>query len=175
MGKRSDFKKIEKDAYQTIDKRAVEVLSLFLPPQTVYAEPCAGEGLLIKDLSSYGHICAYQSDIETGKDAMTLSLEDLDSVRTIITNPPWTRKVLHPMIEHFVNIHPEMVVYMLFDADWMHTKQATELLSNYCTDIMSIGRLKWIPDTNMQGKDNCCWYRFKQNAVEPIRFWERPE
>ena len=44
----------------------------------------------------------------------------------IITNPPWNRKILHPMIEHFADFKP---TWLLFDADWMHTKQSTPYLS----------------------------------------------
>ena len=41
----------------------------------------------------------------------------------IITNPPWDTKILHPMIEHF---RSQNTTWLLFDADWMHTKQSSE-------------------------------------------------
>jgi len=49
--------------------------------------------------------------------------------------------------------------WLLFDADWMHTKQAEEYLSR-CEKIISVGRLKWIADSDHAGKDNCAWYLF---------------
>jgi hypothetical protein len=26
--------------------------------------------------------------------------------------------------------------------------------------VVSVGRVKWIPDSKMTGKDNCAWYHF---------------
>jgi hypothetical protein len=43
------------------------------------------------------------------------------SVRVTITNPPWDRKILHRLIERFSAVGP---TWLLFDADWMHTKQS---------------------------------------------------
>ena len=51
--------------------------------------------------------------------------------------------------------------WLLFDADWMHTKQSAPLMP-YCRAIVSVGRLKWIPDSAMTGKDNAAWYLFDQ-------------
>jgi hypothetical protein len=77
-------------------------------------------------------------------------------VTYFITNPPWTRNLLHPIIDHLSGILP---TWLLLDADWMHTKQAAPYLE-YCTKIVSIGRVKWMEGTKMTGKDNCCWYQF---------------
>jgi hypothetical protein len=72
----------------------------------------------------------------------------------IITNPPWDRKVLHPMINHFAPLKP---TWLLFDADWMHTKQSQPYMP-FLHKIVSVGRIKWFG--NMTGKDNCAWYLF---------------
>ena len=58
------------------------------------------------------------------------------------------------MIDHLCKIAP---TWLLFDADWMHTKQAIPYL-DYCEKIVSIGRVKWFG--NASGKDNSCWYLF---------------
>lgn len=155
MGKRSDFKKRPQDDYPTIDERAVKALIPHLAGIKTYSEPCFGEGRLADmifnltdlDLMSY-------SDID--KNALTIDEIYVSSSDVIITNPPWTRQILHPMILHFKDLRP---TWLLFDADWMHTKQAIPYLK-FCTDIVSVGRLTWIEGTNMTGKDNCCWYRF---------------
>jgi hypothetical protein len=47
---------------------------------------------------------------------------DIQAASMFITNPPWDRKVLHPLIEHLSSIAP---TWLLFDADWMHTKQSS--------------------------------------------------
>lgn len=85
----------------------------------------------------------------------------------IITNPPWSRKLLHPMIEKFMGIAP---TWLLFDANWMFTKQARRYLPN-CVKIVSVGRLKWIPDTTMSAKDDCAWFYFRKDHDDGPRFY----
>jgi len=156
MGKRSEFKRRKNDAYMTWDKRAVLPLVPHIPVGARYAEPCCGDGSLITNLSSHGLICNYSGDIATGQDAMALSDYNIQDCDYVITNPPWTRAILHPMIDHFRKLKP---TWLLFDADWMHTKQAKPYMP-YCWKIASVGRVRWIPDSKMDGKDNVCWYLF---------------
>jgi len=80
-----------------------------------------------------------------------------------ITNPPWDRKILHPMIEHFRMQAP---TWLLFDADWQHTVQAAQFLK-YCSRIVSVGRVSWM-ENGTQGKDNCCWYKFEASACRTL-------
>lgn len=47
MGKRSNFPRIDKDFYSTIDPRAIPPLLAHLGEGVRYAEPCAGAGALI--------------------------------------------------------------------------------------------------------------------------------
>lgn len=160
MGKRSKFDRRKNDLYETFDPRAVAALLPHLRPQTKFIEPCAGRGVLVDQLVSAGHRCLQASDIEPGRDdirqadAMTVEW----SPEAFITNPPWTRSLLHPLIIHLSNQAP---TWLLFDADWMHTKQAAPYLDRLVR-IVSVGRLKWIPDSKMDGKDNCAWYLFNR-------------
>lgn len=190
MGKRSDFERVDKDFYRTIDKRAGDILQPFLldealaiyktrgltRTQLTYAEPCYGQGDLSKQLSSGGHRCAFASDIDglqwyvIERDALELTKEDIIDCDVIITNPPWSRPILHKMITHFSSLKP---TWLLFDADWAHTQQSRDYMKDLCTDIVSVGRLKWIPDTNMSGKDNCAWYRFDINKEGRTTFHGR--
>lgn len=186
MGKRSSFERVEKDFYRTIDPRAVEILSPFLvsidsPPRydelgnheegyVKYAEPCVGDFDLARQLSSHGHVATYMSDISMGIDALSIQKESLLDVDVIITNPPWSRDILHPMITHFSSLRP---TWLLFDADWMHTKQSSPYIKELCTDIVSVGRLKWIEGTTMSGKDNCAWYRFDIGKEQDTKFHGR--
>jgi hypothetical protein len=165
LGKRSDFKRLDKDKYYTIDPRAVAALQPFLADKEVFVEPCAGAGDLIDQLEDLGHGCLYSCDIDPDgprdilcKDALTIDKFDVHFATCIITNPPWSRPTLHAMIEHFMSLGKK--TWLLFDADWAHTAQAVPYLNKWCTKIVSVGRLKWIPGTTMQGKDNCCWYLF---------------
>lgn len=160
MGKRSDFDREERDYYRTFDPRAAAALSSHLGRPVSYIEPCAGAGDLVRSLGPWGHKCVGSCDIEPGApwiqrgDAMRLSRVPFGV--KIITNPPWRRDLLHPMIERFSRLAD---TWLLFDADWMHTRQASPLLA-HCREIISVGRLRWIPGTTTDGKDNCCWYHF---------------
>lgn len=154
MGKRSSFERRPMDDYATVDPAAVRPLipHLYTNVET-FAEPCAGDGFLVRHLEGYGLRCVYEGDIRDGRDALTVEWEPADA---IITNPPWTREILHPMIRRFQSIAP---TWLLFDADWAHTRQASPYLPQ-CSHIVSVGRIKWIPGSKHTGKDNCAWYRF---------------
>lgn len=171
MGKRSDFLRIDKDAYQTIDPRAVSALEPHLSPNASFAEPCVGDGLLRDRLLSLSLDlqCAYEGDINLGRDALNLSDDDLIECDLIITNPPWSRPILHRMINHFSSLRP---TWLLFDADWVHTKQSAPLMSRL-SKIVSVGRLRWISGTTMQGKDNCAWYLFDARHSGSVEFFGR--
>lgn len=174
MGKRSDFERIERDYYPT-PMAAVEPLLPHLHGGEFFVEPCAGNGALIGHLEYHGLLCSAAYDIKPRSssvlpmDALELTERDLHDADLIITNPPWDRDVLHPMIDVFSNLLP---TWLLFDADWMHTKQAIPFLTR-CEKIVSVGRVKWFPETKMVGKDNCAWYLFYPTDVEETKFYGR--
>jgi hypothetical protein len=62
--------------------------------------------------------------------------------------------------------------WLLFDADWVHTKQAAPYLSRL-RKIVAIGRVKCIPDSPHTGKDNCAWHLFTPPSDQPTEFWGR--
>jgi hypothetical protein len=154
MGKRSSgFERIPRDFYPT-PYAAVPPLIPHLRGVQLFAEPCAGNGALVHHLESHGLRCVYQGDIATGQDALVL--EQYGNADTIITNPPYQRPLMHALIEHFARILP---AWLLLETDWAYTKQAAPFMPT-CTDIVSIGRLRWIKGTKMTGKQNFAWYRF---------------
>lgn len=165
MGKRSDFARRKNDAYDTPYK-AVLPLIPHLRGIATFAEPCAGNGELVSHLQRHGLNCAYAGDITEGKDALTYRFHVQRSFDAIITNPPWTREILHPMIRLFQAIAP---TWLLFDADWPHTKQAAPFLDQ-CSHIVSVGRVKWIADSKHTGKDNASWFRFHAQHVGGPKF-----
>lgn len=178
MGKRSNFERIPRDYYPT-PREAVLPLIPHLEFGTMFVEPCAGDGALVRHLEHFGMSCQRAYDIEpradfiTQTDALELDRDQCGgtSAECIITNPPWDRTLLHPMIEAFSFAQP---AWLLFDADWMHTKQTALAkrhgvktvpeLMKYCRKIVSVGRVKWIPGSKMTGKDNCAWYLFDQQS-----------
>lgn len=84
----------------------------------------------------------------------------------VIENPPWSRPILHAIIRRYSQIYP---TWLLFDADWVHTKQSAPYMK-WLRKIVSVGRVKWIPDSKMTGKDNCAWHLFDQNSAGPTEF-----
>lgn len=168
MGKRSGFERRPYDAYDTIDGKAVRALMPHLTGVRTFAEPCAGQGALVRWLvMEAGLTCVQQSDIQTGTNALCLT--SFNGADCIISNPPWTRQLLHPLILHLQKFAP---TWLLFDSDWMFNRQAAPFLDQ-CTDIVAVGRLKWIANTDKHGKDNVAWYRFDANHRGGPRFHNR--
>jgi hypothetical protein len=166
MGKRSDFERKPRDFYPT-PMEAVEPLLEHLPEDFLFAEPCAGNGALINHLETKG-VCMWASDIEPQSEGIhecdysDVGFDELIESDYVVTNPPWDRKILHPMIEYFA---PRIQTWLLFDADWMHTKQSAPYMA-ICSKIVSVGRIKWFG--NMTGKDNCAWYLFDRKVNNTI-------
>ena len=176
MGKRSSFKRVPRDFYPT-PIEAVEPLIPHLPREFTFTEPCAGDGALCGHLEHYGGTCMWASDIEPQhegihpNDYKEIGYDQMVESEFVITNPPWDRKILHPLIDHYSILHKKLT-WLLFDADWMHTIQARPYIEN-CEKIVSVGRIKWFG--NMTGKDNCAWYLFTTEYVplEKPRFYGR--
>jgi hypothetical protein len=152
MGKRSLFPHIPQDAYPT-PAEAVAPLLGRLAPRTRYIEPCAGEGRLIEHLERAGHVCVRRYDLP---DDARVKRYDVSGADGFITNAPWTRSVLHPII---VNLSDQLPTWLLLDAAWIHTQQSAPYLARLRT-IVSVGRVKWIENSPFTGKHDCAWLLF---------------
>jgi hypothetical protein len=155
MGKRSNFERRERDFYPT-PLAAVRPLIPHLSGVHKFAEPCCGDGRLIRHLESFGLVCVYSGDIATGQDA--LARNDYGSPDRIITNPPFTHRLLHQLISHFVKIAP---TWLLLEMGFATNKRDAALLAA-CTDIVPIGRVRWIEGTKQSSKENFGWFHFRQ-------------
>lgn len=171
MGKRSSFERIPRDFYPTpLD--AVLPLLPHLPDDFSFVEPCAGAGDLVQHLSSPERRCVWAFDIEPAAegvaefDALNMRLLEWGPPDLIITNAPWNRGIMHRMISHFAAQRP---TWLLFDADWMHTRQSTPFMP-LLRKVVSVGRVRWIPGSKMTGKDNCAWHLFDAKAQGPAVF-----
>ena len=179
MGKRSNFERLDRDYYITPLEAVLPLLPHIMGKIQRFAEPCAGNGALIDHIEGHDFfsleknnpVCVFASDIEPQrkdiikKNALKLTRNDAVGAEVFITNPPWDRKLLHPIIEHLSDLSP---TWLLFDADWIHTKQSRPYQKRL-QKIVSVGRVKWIPDSKMTGKDNCCWYLFdKDNKDQTV-------
>lgn len=175
MGKRSDFRRVERDYYPTPHK-AVLPLREHLSGFFQYVEPCAGNGALISHIQDVfpQSECLCALDVEPQSNISSVEIKKGDSLNTefpdvhyIITNPPWDRKILHKMIDKF---RQKASTWLLFDASWAHTKQSIPY-QKFCSCIVSVGRVKWIENSKMTGKDDCAWYKFEANPVDFTKFY----
>jgi hypothetical protein len=182
MGKRSNFDRTPRDYYPT-PLEAVKPLvehggfsdGICSSAGPKYIEPCAGDGRLVSHLITLAPYldAIHVADIEPRGEGIRKrdvfsSEADAFLQNDVITNPPWDRKFLHPFISKWIrlnqNTHFSRCMWLLFDADWAHTKQSREFMP-YCDRIISVGRVKWIEGSKNTGKDNCCWYRFRPYKV----------
>jgi hypothetical protein len=175
MAKRSNFQRLERDYYPT-PLAAVKPLIPHLPQHGTYIEPCAGDNRLVQHISVLTEDkmkCLFSCDIEPqNTDVIRMNAMDFPeniAAQYFITNPPWDRQILHPLINYLRNQRP---TWLLFDADWAHTKQSSDYMP-YCIKIISIGRVRWIEGSKMSGKDNCAWYLFDKNPVGQTSFYGR--
>ena len=166
----------EKNEFYPTPIEAVDLAIPLMDKTLSWWEPCAGDGRLIDHLEKHGGTCTQAYDVEPRNDrVIERDAMLLKQVNTpfFITNPPWDRKILHPLIEHLTSMAP---TWLLFDADWIHTKQSIPYLPKL-KKVVSIGRVKWIEGSKSVGKDNCCWYLFDDNDYgtngKPIRFFGR--
>jgi hypothetical protein len=131
-----------------------------------FAEPCCGEGDLVQHLESFGLTCAYAGDLATGQDALKLTAADYNGADVGITNPPFrypqdperSTRLLRDLIRHFLEIG--IPHWLLIPHDWSANKRSASHL-RACSDIVPVGRVKWIPDSEHNGgMDNSAWCRF---------------
>jgi hypothetical protein len=65
-----------------------------------------------------------------------------------ITNPPYTWKILDPLITHLSNMAP---TWLLLPADMMHNIRMAPHMA-YCEKVVSVGRVKWFGNHIWYGK-----------------------
>ena len=145
MGKRSDYDKVPRDKYYTIDRNAVPDSFLEYISGHTYAEPCYGGGDLeglIGDMAG----CKWRSDLDPDpdvpvlrKDATTLTRKDLSECDLIVTNPPFTWELLQPLLDHLPTLTQ---TWLLLPANIMHNKRMAPYMEK-CNWVVSVGRLYW--------------------------------
>lgn len=181
MGKRSDFERIPNDLYPT-PPEAIPFLRPYLPKRFTFCEPCAADGTLVRLLEAIGGDCLAQYDIEPRHplvrygNATNILSRHLCGADMIITNPPWTRDVLHALILRFSRL--AVPTWLLFDANWMFTEQAAGFMDwqhrqNRIHKIVAVGRLNWIPGTDETGKDDAAWFLIGPPSRKPPEFHPR--
>lgn len=164
------FKRNARDFYPT-PRVAVLPLLPFLHRDNVrtFVEPCYGWGDLTRHLEGLGLKCVEHGDIESGWDARNWCADDFRQADATITNPPWEHELMASIMERHACHVP---AWFLVSSDWLFTKQSATLVAELCTDVVPIGRLKWVPDTKHTGFDNCAWVRMhKAKDTGAARLW----
>jgi hypothetical protein len=166
MGKRSKFERREADFYPT-PRAAVVPLIPYLRGIKSFAEPCAGDGALVRHLEAFGLRCVYAGDIRSGQDA--LATTDYGGPDSIITNPPFSREsqpLLRRMLGHFPRIAP--ATWLLLPTDFASNQWFADFMPQ-CSDIVAFGRVRWFEGTDGNSTDNFAWYRFgARHSAGPI-------
>lgn len=171
MSKRSDFPKVPKDFYATVDPKAIPPKFIECIRGKTYAEPCYGDGDL-EDLLVDVAICNWRSDVrETVGSSKVIDAMDITGgmfermgIDLIVTNPPFSRKVLLPLIDHFINLKP---TWLLLPAGFMNNIYFGPYMRK-CTKVISIGRVCWYPQEGKRvaSTDDFCWYYWPKGAKE---------
>ena len=166
MSKRSHFDKVPKEFYPTTDPKAVPTKLVEFIRGKTYAEPCYGNGDL-EDLLMDVATCEWRSDIRETvgsskvMDALCLSKEDIARCQLIVTNPPFSRDVLLPLLDHFVSLKP---TWLLLPAGYMNNIYFGPYMKG-CSRVVSIGRLKWIKGSKHTSTDDFCWYFWPKGST----------
>lgn len=158
------FERRPRDFYES-PASVVRSLMPHLAPRTRFVEPAAGAGALIRHLEAEGHQCALATEIDPQHPFQIADARTFDYSGALaecaIGNVPWRRNILHAII---LNLSRQMPTWLLFDADWLHTQQAIPFMTRL-RKVVSVGRVKWFPESDHESKDSACWYHFSH----PIR------
>ena len=166
MGKRSNFPRRARDFYATTAEGAAPLLPfLRRDGVTTFAEICVGQGDLKRHLEADGLRCVYEGDIVSGRDALGLTLADLNG-GIPITNPPTkypdenprgsTCRLLCDLVQHFLDLGTP--AWWFIHHDWVTTLRAVPFLA-HCSDIVPAPRIKWIRIPRTATKDSFSWFR----------------
>ena len=154
---------------QDFDRRAND--AYFTPPEAIYPlaealapcrfiEPCAGDGGLAETLTRADFTCVAATDLNPAdpsvarKDALSYRFNEVQNADAIITNPPFKRDLLLPILDHFLMLEKEMVLLLPLDVIanlWFAPYSA------HVGQILPIGRVRWIPGSPSMSMENFAW------------------
>lgn len=177
LGK-TEYKRVDRDFYPTGIK-PLEPLIPHLSNNLVYSEPCAGAYDLVNNLKTLRPdiVCDIAFDIFPQdnriikKNALDIGSDDIKNCDCFITNPPYKWDMFEPITNHLLSMLP---VWYLIPADFMHNKRMIPFMKT-CSKIVSVGRIKWYPDSKATSTDNFCWYKFETTNISYTEFYHRSE
>ena len=144
MSKRSNFDKVPKEFYRSIDPKIGQALAPYVRGLT-YASPCYGEGDLEDQLMDVA-TCKWRSDIRETvgcSEVMPVSSikeEYLEGVDCIIENPPFSKDALLPILDHLLPMGKPMWLLL----PWDHLQNGyMKPYVKYMQCAVPLGRLYW--------------------------------
>lgn len=179
MAKRGEkFERSPRDLYETVDPRAVAALLPYVDRALPFVENCAGAGALADQLVAAGMSCVSMYDIHPLRDDIVKG--DAREIELLfrgqyITNPPFTRPLMHAIMWHCASQVPS---WFLVEADWLITQQAGDILRKHGAEVIAVGRLRWFREGDPRDKgndpmDNFVWVKLVPEPYGGIIFWPR--
>ena len=125
-----------------------------------YVEPCAGDGALVDALAEQGFLCAGAFDVAPRRADIKARDAALAPVRLIphlprVTNPPWAKHLLKPILDNLVG---QTVVWLLLPLD-MAANIWTNPYMAHVNKLVPLGRVSWLGN-GKAGMENSAWFRF---------------
>lgn len=171
----------EKDFYPT-PMEAVVPLIPHLDCCSMFFEPCAGNGALIKhieELTEGNIFCVDACDIDPQpsdwvfeieqRNALSLKFEDVADSDYIITNPPFLWSMLQPLLDHLPTLRP---TWLLLPFAYACNKRMAPYMK-VCKKVVPIGRVKWIEGSTSSGTDDFAWFLFDLDNKAPTKLYPR--
>jgi hypothetical protein len=127
-----------------------------------YVEPCAGNGALIRLLSSWRAKCTYACDVNPredwieSRDALTLDRSDLGNAQLVVTNPPFNSGFVYNFLDRYIPFG--LPVWLLLPVDF-GCRQTSGFVMPYCERMVVIGQIGWFIGSS-KGYRQFAWYKF---------------
>ena len=166
MGRRSTFPRRAADFYPT-PVEALRPLVPHLPRAGTYAEPCVGDGALVRGMAAVapGWQCVATSDLHCPVRPRSAALVRLpEGVDAAITNPPWPAPGQRgePVLGIIHNLAAQAPTWLLLPWTFAAARYFAGV-SHLCTDVLPIGRVSWMGN-GVPSKDDAAWFRFEARA-----------
>jgi len=146
-------------------REAVMPLTRHLVPGTVYDEPCAGDGAIMRVLAEHGMLCAAAHDvIPTGPGILLGDATKLPvGGRLIVTNPPYAQPLLQPLLDHWIG---NREAWLLLPSDMLMNVWSNPYV-RHIDRILPLGRVSWMQN-GQAGMENSAWLHFTKESVDLI-------
>lgn len=179
MGKYTDMERVSRDYYPTPIK-AVIPLAPFMRNKS-YIEPCAGDGRLAEHIFKLQPtstlVEAYDIEPQEPFEVLGMPIIQRDIIRQpikeiyedvdcFVTNPPWLNNKdsgyqLNAIISLLSSLLP---TWLLLNGNYVFNKKSADCM-RHCTDVVPVGRVKWIEGSKHSGKEDCAWFRFDKRDI----------